>query len=234
MKGRKGFTLIELLVVIAIIAILAAILFPVFAKARESARQTSCLSNLKQMGLAIQQYANDWDGSLCYGFSTAGSEVWYNDYPSMTWIKAITPYMGCGKNMNTGVNFMRCPSAPAFNGSDYEHTWYSYGCNYGYVFTDLGGTVAPKHLDNLSSNTFLFCDANCNANFASVIYSIVFWAPDQDTDGDGVMDNLGQSARHNGGLNLVCADGHARKIGVKQFLVKPAPADLQDSIWGAP
>jgi prepilin-type N-terminal cleavage/methylation domain-containing protein len=58
-KKTRGFTLIELLVVIAIIAILAAILFPVFAKAREKARQTSCLSNLKQLSLAILQYTND-------------------------------------------------------------------------------------------------------------------------------------------------------------------------------
>src|SRR5437870_10743090 len=58
---RKGFTLIELLVVIAIIAILAAILFPVFAQAREKARQATCLSNLKQMGLAEMMYAQDYD-----------------------------------------------------------------------------------------------------------------------------------------------------------------------------
>src|SRR3954471_5248630 len=58
---RKGFTLIELLVVIAIIAILAAILFPVFAQAREQARSTACLSNLKQLGTAITMYRSDWD-----------------------------------------------------------------------------------------------------------------------------------------------------------------------------
>lgn len=61
MKQRKGFTLIELLVVIAIIAILAAILFPVFAKARDKARQASCLSNMKQLGMGVMQYIQDYD-----------------------------------------------------------------------------------------------------------------------------------------------------------------------------
>jgi prepilin-type N-terminal cleavage/methylation domain-containing protein/prepilin-type processing-associated H-X9-DG protein len=62
--GRSAFTLIELLVVIAIIAILAAVLFPVFARARERARESACLSNLRQIGFAIGQYANDWDEVL--------------------------------------------------------------------------------------------------------------------------------------------------------------------------
>ena len=64
MKNR-AFTLIELLVVIAIIAILAAILFPVFARAREQARKTSCLSNMKQIGLGIGMYVQDYDEMLC-------------------------------------------------------------------------------------------------------------------------------------------------------------------------
>jgi len=71
MRKQKGFTLVELLVVIAIIAILAAILFPVFAQAREKARQTSCLSNVKQLSLAYLMYANDWDQQTGIGVITA-------------------------------------------------------------------------------------------------------------------------------------------------------------------
>src|SRR6478735_5809147 len=75
---RKGFTLIELLVVIAIIAILAAILFPVFAKAREAARSTVCKSNLKQIATAIQMYAQDYDEVLPFGGgSGAAPNRWY-------------------------------------------------------------------------------------------------------------------------------------------------------------
>ncbi len=79
---RRGFTLIELLVVIAIIAILAAILFPVFARAREKARQTACLSNIKQLTLAGIMYASDWDGHMPHhycpnpgGYSTVYGEL---------------------------------------------------------------------------------------------------------------------------------------------------------------
>ena len=79
---RRGFTLIELLVVIAIIAILAAILFPVFAQAREKARTTSCMNNMKQLGTGIQMYLDNWDETYplsgCVG--QRGSWIWSKDH----------------------------------------------------------------------------------------------------------------------------------------------------------
>ena len=84
----RAFTLIELLVVIAIIAILAAILFPVFAQAREKARQAGCLSNMKQLGLAVTMYASDYDESL---------PMWHwgrRDQPQpLIWYHALKPYV---------------------------------------------------------------------------------------------------------------------------------------------
>jgi prepilin-type N-terminal cleavage/methylation domain-containing protein/prepilin-type processing-associated H-X9-DG protein len=80
MRGQgRGFTLIELLVVLAIIAVLAAILFPVFARARESARRTHCASNLRQLGLALQMYASDWDGLIPTTFGAPHHMIWRDD-----------------------------------------------------------------------------------------------------------------------------------------------------------
>jgi prepilin-type N-terminal cleavage/methylation domain-containing protein len=81
MKQRRGFTLIELLVVIAIIAILAAILFPVFAQAREKARSAACLSNLKQVGMATRMYSQDYDEVLVpnYLYSSPTTYQWWPD-----------------------------------------------------------------------------------------------------------------------------------------------------------
>jgi len=99
MSRRKGFTLIELLVVIAIIAILAAILFPAFARAREKARQISCLSNLKQMSLALLMYANDYDDCAPGAANPYGGAPtdWNQTTPYALWEVAIDPYVGARK-----------------------------------------------------------------------------------------------------------------------------------------
>src|SRR5437588_2109592 len=90
---RRGFTLIELLVVIAIIAILAAILFPVFAQARDSARQTTCVSNLKNLNLAVIMYSQDYDEQILLN-SIDG--VWAADTDPLkadTWMGHVAPYV---------------------------------------------------------------------------------------------------------------------------------------------
>jgi prepilin-type N-terminal cleavage/methylation domain-containing protein/prepilin-type processing-associated H-X9-DG protein len=108
---NHAFTLIELLVVIAIIAILAAILFPVFAQAREKARQAACLSNLKQMGLATIQYSQDYDETYPQseygGSSTCG--------PQVTWMTAIMPYVKNGETYRDGNTYANAPTGQALN-----------------------------------------------------------------------------------------------------------------------
>jgi prepilin-type N-terminal cleavage/methylation domain-containing protein len=99
---KSAFTLIELLVVIAIIAILAAILFPVFGRARENARRSSCLSNMKQLGLGIMQYVQDYDEKLpMRQFSDDAPNAWI-----FSWRRAIYPYV-------KSTQVFACPSNPS-------------------------------------------------------------------------------------------------------------------------
>jgi prepilin-type N-terminal cleavage/methylation domain-containing protein/prepilin-type processing-associated H-X9-DG protein len=118
MTRRRGFTLIELLVVIAIIAILAAILFPVFAQAREAARKASCQSNLKQISLALSMYTQDYDEMLA---SANINPVGLPDGRAFTWDWVVQPYV-----KNSGI--FKCPSSSAVaNPGDWPLT---YGMNY--------------------------------------------------------------------------------------------------------
>ncbi len=124
-----GFTLIELLVVIAIIAILAAILFPVFARARENARRTSCQSNLKQIGLGLLQYVGDYDETLPFSFfGTSGNSTPAGSTPdNYKWMDAIQPYLKSEQVFN-------CPSDSATNLYHFRDglNYGSYGLNGAY------------------------------------------------------------------------------------------------------
>ncbi len=134
-KRFTGFTLIELLVVIAIIAILAAILFPVFAQAREKARQASCQSNLKQLGLATAMYTQDYDSVYPIAQYLDGVEVqyWFARTFQKTFDKTrglLYPYM---KNHQV----QRCPS---WTGAAKFGDGNGYGYNWLYIGSDLGLT----------------------------------------------------------------------------------------------
>lgn len=105
LSRRKGFTLIELLVVIAIIAILAAILFPVFARARENARRASCQSNLKQVGLGFQQYSQDYDEKMPPNRNNSFNNA------TTPWQHLLQPYI-------KSTQLFKCPSNVASNNLD--------------------------------------------------------------------------------------------------------------------
>jgi len=127
-RGKKsGFTLIELLVVIAIIAILAAILFPVFARARENARRTSCLSNVKQIALGVFMYSQDYDEKLPLQYiDLDGSDSWTpgtNADSDKGWAQIMQPYL-------KSTQIFQCPSesgAPTATeietGAEYSDYW---------------------------------------------------------------------------------------------------------------
>lgn len=137
-RKREGFTLVELLVVIAIIIILAAILFPIFAKAREKAQQTRCINNLKQIGVAIEMYEDDYEGGIMpisIKVVTPGQEATQGSWGSF-WQDLANPYLKQLKKGSSGGQaagqgeVFQCPSAPKEDAS--QGTQWQMGKDYGY------------------------------------------------------------------------------------------------------
>jgi prepilin-type N-terminal cleavage/methylation domain-containing protein/prepilin-type processing-associated H-X9-DG protein len=202
---KSGFTLIELLVVIAIIAILAAILFPVFAKAREKARQTSCLSNEKQMALGVLMYAQDYDEKFPGGGGMYPPGAWG---PGSAWWEEIYPYI---KNTQIFV----CPShgsAPMSEGGYPK----SYGCNWN--FLTWGAVNPPMSLAQVVnvSGTIMLAENNTHD-----------WPALWDTNTTPASLYLNVQNRHNEGANYAFMDGHAKWL--RQY-TSTSPDNLWDNL----
>ena len=187
---HRGFTLIELLVVIAIIAILAAILFPVFAKAREKARQSSCLSNVKQMGLAFLQYTQDYDEMLPWYVDTN-----YN-FATMAWYQIMQPYV---KNQQLWT----CPSQRG-------------GIDYGVVYNHVSGVGTSKPLAQIQfpAETGMLTETEHQSNASGrdgalyLCYCPYCWA--QGSISWAYYRGLAWPGRHNDGNNWCFVDGHGK------------------------
>jgi len=206
---RKGFTLIELLVVIAIIAILAAILFPVFARAREKARQTSCLSNLKQLGLGALMYAQDYDELLPWMWQGPGvpwphvplEQAAVSNYT--IWAEWIYPYV---KN----TQLFQCQSQK-FTTMPYG----TFATGYNYNGSSSGGCsgVALAQIGQ-PANTIIMYDGL--GTMDCWWYAVDHAALVSGYPGPGVAWSAAQLAtarRHNGGANVGFCDGHAKWLG---------------------
>ncbi len=237
LKGRGGFTLIELLVVIAIIAILAAILMPVFARAREKARQASCLSNLKQWGTAAMMYTQDYDERLpavtCS--DVFGTSPWctgrFNNL--LPWALSLQPYL---KNFQVGV----CPSDPdkatfskcGVGAGNYDEIlvtlrWpgarrgmlpqecaqifpLSYSTNYFLSGTIVGGGVGGISLATIKSPAkivFMTDYGKGTAPWSTTVYGTFYAIPGYNTNS-----RFRASSRHSEGRVWNFCDGHAKWV----------------------
>ena len=229
---RKGFTLIELLVVIAIIAILAAILFPVFARAREKARQASCSSNLKQLMLGHMMYTQDYDEKFIYWTTGEGDA-----HPeSNAWWAAVYPYV---KN----VELYYCPSVGGSN-VDYAtghyhntHFWKSpswmYGMNPNVQYRAGGlsqGVIRyPSELIVLADSchgmgeTWRMTFPDAPGSWSS--------SPNKCTV---AQERNPDHARHNGGCNFGYADGHVKWGKSTDVYGKMTTSPDRERCWTVP
>lgn len=201
-QRRRAFTLIELLVVIAIIAILAAILFPVFAKAREAARQSACLNNSKQMGTGLMMYVQDYDETFpANPYAADASGQYWSTLPAaavLGWMDVIQPYV---KNLKVGV----CPSdpGPPWSGSPYA---ISYAMN-----SRINQSVTMASLTS-PAQIILVCEASTAQDPHSRPYGDLDMCYELNNGPVGQRDKTWgfNLTRHNGGANYTLADGHAK------------------------
>jgi len=228
-RRSKAFTLIELLVVIAIIAILAAILFPVFARARENARKAACMSNLKQIGIGVMMYAQDYDESYPVGSMNyvAANPDWFGNTTPATarWYTVIFPYV---KNKQVFV----CPTAGDGIGFSGGYGWNIRGTGsgsatyngFGYNAVASWGTPSgsgPVRLAEVDepSTTILITDPASNGYASNGIYAIGYsslgYMPVLHGGQVGPFTTT-SSVAPGGGGNYLFADGHVKFMNASQ------------------
>jgi prepilin-type N-terminal cleavage/methylation domain-containing protein/prepilin-type processing-associated H-X9-DG protein len=225
MARRKGFTLIELLVVIAIIAILAAILFPVFAQARDKARQAACLSNTKQIALALHMYIQDYDETTPGGcFANWGCPMDENGRRAGANFTALWPLRPYVKHDQVFI----CPSITGWNRTDARPQKGSYASNRTAVADSnpLASFEEPSRVVGYVDSFLPWLDDVAgNYVHCRLGHSIFCW----DYAGNGCKPSTCSNTRtdwHNEGVNAVYVDGHAKwsklaQLTYSQFLVGP-------------
>ena len=228
---QHAFTLVELLVVIAIISLLAALLFPVFARVRAAARATVCLSNVRQIGMALQMYATDYD-------EVTPTLVWLQDSgsgnPMLDWTAALAPYV-------KSRACLYCPDRTKTDCTYYptRDRCFGYGYNWGPLETfapgEQDGGLIGQNLTasnmNLSvmagvplaaitnpSQVFAFGDTDDAGFLTLTIDSILYW---EDSFAPQLLATSG--LQHGGRFNMAFADGHAKGIAWRAGIM-----------WGAP
>jgi len=238
MKRTSAFTLIELLVVIAIIAILAAILFPVFAQARESARKTSCLANIKQLALGCAMYSTDYDGRYvssggdCYG-GYAGCSI-DKPTPTVQWQFTIFPYV---KNWQ----IYRCPSDPrdelTIPVSYTENNW---GLNKrdGDGVGGLNESTTDKPAETVllieSGNTGWVDGTVAHRDAARMVSDYTTWTQwNRITHDQPDWNWSDKMPRHGDGANMAFTDGHAKFHQLISYCTNKAKRTGNGLAWSA-
>ena len=226
MSGRRGFSLIELLVVIAIIAILAGMLFPVFARAREKARTASCVSNLRQLGMASEMYSQDHDGLLAPTMGDCLAPVPFPPHEGFivenTWFRRLEPYM-------RSREILACRSArrsfpPPFQPNYFGGQRVNYGLNEG-----VAHGVGLVDLLDAPSAVGLYADCTIHRFFdgPTIKYRIANAnSPAPVFPDPGEFDGSGYD-RHSGGSNIGYADGHVKWQSVSHILTELDFGDSQ-------